>query len=362
MVNYFRPRHHRVIICVSRATFKSKCQSKIKHWTWWAVCNPRSSCFKLYLRFQQLVLPVDKGCESRSPVYSRGSRSPSPTDALSSLAPSSSKSPLSSSKIGTPLPMLPSGSGIYVCKGPDPTLHHLQFHPRTRAILEQITGNDKKTQQQQQQHADKIENLGSGGRTLDKEYSYVKFPRRELPHEYSYPKLIDTYREGDDKISSAKSSFKRSAHLPVEKCNSGGSDPGKVSLVLIGSGSSLGSSSNFDSSHSGGSAGDGKRQHQSTSSKKLFLPSEDAKSGLPCPGGSPAKTSLAGLSPMMTLTCAHCRETFCLEDNRVSGFKTFFIQPFYTIVITGEDFKYKSIRHNTQVIPKDFKSCVHCRF
>jgi hypothetical protein len=266
------------------------------------------------------VLPVDKGCESRSPIYSRGSRSPSPTDALSSLVPSSSKSPISSSKIGAPLPMLPSGSGIYVCKGPDPTLHHLQFHPRTRAILEQITGNDKKTQQQ---HADKIENLGSGARTLDKEYSYVKFPRRELPHEYSYPKLIDNYREGgDDKVSSAKSSFKRSAHLPVEKCNSGGSDPGKVSLVLIGSGSSLGSSSNFDSSHSGGSAaGDSKRPHQS--SKKLFLPSEDAKSGLsglPCPVGSPAKTSLAGLSPMMTLTCAHCRESFCLEDNRVRHF------------------------------------------
>jgi hypothetical protein len=58
---------------------------------------------------------------------------------------------------------------------------------------------------------------------------------------------------------------------------------------------------------------DGKKSHVS---KTLFLTSEDAKSGLTCQG-SPAKTSLAGLSPIVTLTCAHCRETFCLEDNKV---------------------------------------------
>ena len=201
--------------------------------------------------------------------------------------------------------------------------HHLQFHPRTRAILEQITGSEKTLQ-----HSDKIETLGQvsrhGGLNPDKDYPYVKFPRRELPHEYSYPKLIESHREGDDKISSAKSSFKKS-HIPIEKTNSGGSDNGKVSLVLIGSGSSFGSSSNYESSHSG--SVDGKRQQQQAS-KKLFLPSEDAKSGLAC-SGSPAKTSLAGLSPMLTLTCAHCRETFCLEDNRVINSINIFLLVIY---------------------------------
>jgi hypothetical protein len=70
------------------------------------------------------------------------------------------------------------------------------------------------------------------------------------------------------------------------------------------------SSSNYDSSHSGSAEG------KKSVSKKLFLATEDVKAGLTC-SGSPAKTSLAGLSPMVSLTCAHCRENFCLEDNRV---------------------------------------------
>ena len=136
---------------------------------------------------------------------------------------------------------------------------HLQFHPRTRAILEQLTDSAKLApqQQQQQQHtsADKIEILSAGGgRSVDKEYSYVKFPRRDLHHEYSYPKLTESILdEGSNKdkgrLASAKSSFKRQ-HLPIEKTNSGGSEPGKISLVLIGSGSSL-VSSNYESSNSG---------------------------------------------------------------------------------------------------------------
>ena len=214
-------------------------------------------------------------------------------------------SPLSSSKAGLPV-------ALPLSKSYDPSHHHhLQLHPRTRAILEQITGSEKTLH-----HSDRIETPGQisrhGGLNQDKDYPYVKFPRRELPHEYSYPKLIESHSYGEDRISSAKSSFKKS-HIPIEKTNSGGSDNGKVSLVLIGSGSSFGSSSNYESSHSG--SVDGKRQQ--ATSKKLFLPSEDAKAGLAC-SGSPAKTSLTGLSPMLTLTCVHCRETFCLEDNRVT--------------------------------------------
>ena len=106
--------------------------------------------------------------------------------------------------------------------------------------------------------ADRIESLSGGSRSLDKEYSYVKFPRRDLHHEYSYPRLIEmtttttataTSTSDDLRAASTKSSFKRQ-HIPVEKTNSAGSEPGKVSLVLIGSGSSLGSS-NCDSSNSG---------------------------------------------------------------------------------------------------------------
>ena len=106
--------------------------------------------------------------------------------------------------------------------------------------------------------ADRIESLSGGSRSLDKEYSYVKFPRRDLHHEYSYPRLMEmtttttataTSTSDDLRAASTKSSFKRQ-HIPVEKTNSAGSEPGKVSLVLIGSGSSLGSS-NCDSSNSG---------------------------------------------------------------------------------------------------------------
>ena len=102
--------------------------------------------------------------------------------------------------------------------------------------------------------ADKIEILSGGSRSLDKEFSYVKFPRRDLHHEYSYPRLIEAATSAaltsdEAKAASTKSSFKRQ-HIPVEKTNSGGSEPGKVSLVLVGSGSSLGSS-NCDSSNSG---------------------------------------------------------------------------------------------------------------
>ena len=106
--------------------------------------------------------------------------------------------------------------------------------------------------------ADRIESLSGESRSLDKEYSYVKFPRRDLHHEYSYPRLMEmtttttataTSTSDDLRAASTKSSFKRQ-HIPVEKTNSAGSEPGKVSLVLIGSGSSLGSS-NCDSSNSG---------------------------------------------------------------------------------------------------------------
>ncbi len=44
--------------------------------------------------------------------------------------------------------------------------------------------------------ADKVEVSGchsvAAGLNHDKEYPYVKFPWREPPHEYSYPKLVDT--------------------------------------------------------------------------------------------------------------------------------------------------------------------------
>ena len=202
---------------------------------------------------------MEKGGDSRSPVYSRSSRSPSPAEI------SSKASPLSSSK---PLP-LPATKDHH--HHHHHHHHHLQFHPRTRAILEQLTDGEKSQQQQQQVGlSDKIEILGAGtrvgGNILEKEYSYVKFPRRDFPHEYSYPKLVDACKESDDKfLSSGKSSFKRHHH-PIEKSNSGGSEAGKGSLVLVGSGSSIGSSSNYDSSHSG--SADGKKQ----TAKKLFLP------------------------------------------------------------------------------------------
>jgi hypothetical protein len=134
----------------------------------------------------------------------------------------------------------------------------------------------------------------------DKDYSYVKFPLRvEPPHEYSYPKLIDAYRHD--------------ATPPNQQPPSGTTPTKKGTTPPIASEEKASSSSS------------------STSSKKSrrSLPSLV----LPCGGGADEDSSHAPLSPQvdlgsgqlggadnastsMTLTCAHCRESFSHASNR----------------------------------------------
>jgi hypothetical protein len=153
-----------------------------------------------------------------------------------------------------PLPLPPtttsSGSAEYVCMVADPAENPLHYPPRTRYLLEQYGHAGEKT------HfilPDAVGSPKSLETTIscmddDTEYPYVKFPRREPPHEYSYPKLVDTYSAIDEckMSSSTKSSFRRKPEVPpLRKSNSGtGSDPGKI---VVGSGSSCGSTSHFES-------------------------------------------------------------------------------------------------------------------
>lgn len=270
--------------------------------------------------FMQLDLPVDKGCEPRSPVGS--CRTPSPLGALDPTAPVDSKSnspPLGGQgTMSLPTPVPTPVSAALVCTVSDPTHSHLHFPPRTRYIVEQPTSGREKSRILL---SEKIDNLGSHsvgtGLNQDKDSPYVKFPWREPPHEYSYPKLVDTF--ADDGKPSARSSLKRT-HLPIKKSNSGGSDPAKGSLILVGSGSSFGSTSNYDSSISGSGDGKGRGSQPppagNSSSSKLLLPTLDTKPSLTCTGSPP---KAAGGPATMTLTCAHCRESFSMDNNRIGA-------------------------------------------
>ena len=153
-----------------------------------------------------------------------------------------------------PLPLPPtttsSGSAEYVCMVADPADNPLHYPPRTRYLLEQYGHPGEKT------HFILPDAVGSpkslettiSDMADDTEYPYVKFPRREPPHEYSYPKLVDTYSAIDEckMSSSTRSSFRRKPEVPpLRKSNSGtGSDPGKI---VVGSGSSCSSTSHFES-------------------------------------------------------------------------------------------------------------------
>ena len=169
---------------------------------------------------------------------------------------------------------------------------------RTKVFLEQFgTGNEKT-------HfllpADKLD--GHLDDDEDKDYPYVKFARREPPHEYSYPKLVDTYSTIDEAGKAANTSLRSS--FKKTKSNSIGSDSGKV---IVGSGSSC--ESNFDTSLSEQAAADGKRRPISlkdSGSGKLLLPSVEKKgSSLTKPGAS-----------SVMLTCVNCRETYAPESNK----------------------------------------------
>ena len=273
------------------------------------------------LPFQQLDLPLEKQrCDPLSPTGSSSGRSPSPTDDPDlpfpkSLSPPPPLPPLPPSVTSLPLPKPPTSQQQHNAT-PEVT-SELKFSlnfvpppplPRTKFFLEQFNAGNEKT------HfllpADKLDGvMGNHLDEEDKDYPYVKFARREPPHEYSYPKLVDTYSTIDEgtKSSSARSSFKKS----IKKSNSCGSDSGKV---IVGSGSSCESTSNFDSSLSGsaegGGGGGGKGRTTISlhdgSSGKLLLPSVDKKtSSLPAKGGS-----------SVLLTCMHCRATFTPESNK----------------------------------------------
>ena len=254
-----------------------------------------------------------------SPAGSSSGRSPSPTDdpdlpipPSKSISPPPPLPPPPPSVTSLPLPKPPTSqqhnattevtselkSGLNFA--PPPPL------PRTKFFLEQFgTGNEKT-------HfllpADKLDGvMGNHLDEEDKDYPYVKFARREPPHEYSYPKLVDTYSTIDEctKSSSARSSFKKS----IKKSNSCGSDSGKV---IVGSGSSCESTSNFDSSLSGSADVGGGGKGRTTislhdgSSGKLLLPSADKKNSSLPKGGTSSTL----------LTCAHCRATFTPENNK----------------------------------------------
>jgi hypothetical protein len=182
----------------------------------------------------------------------------------------------------------------------DPSLKQQIYPQRTRFILEQYNGNEKT-------HfllPEKLDDIGLPHleEDDDKEYPYVKFARREPPHEYSYPKLVDTYSTIDEsKIVSTRSSFKKS-NASIKKSNSGISDAGKIVVGSVSSGESY-----FDTSLSGSGDGKSKTLHD-CSSNKLLLPSIDKKSVSPKPGA-------LGL-PSVMLTCVYCRQSFTQDHNK----------------------------------------------
>ena len=156
----------------------------------------------------------------------------------------------------------------------------------------------------------------------DKDYSYVKFPpsrhhRMEPPHEYSYPKLIDAYKSE----SAALTAVGSSTTPPLIK-------PGPLTSGSEGKGPAGGGHSSSSSSTSS------KKSRRSLPS--LVLPcvagshvEEEPSSSTPPFSGiggrglltsSPASNH--GLladnleSSTMTLTCAHCHESFSHASNR----------------------------------------------
>ena len=215
-----------------------------------------------------------------------------------------------------PLPPPPPGTAPYVCESQNQLQH---FAPQMKHLLEQYsTGKGSTHILLPEKKLVSGPGYGLSDEDDGKDLSYVKFARREPPHEYSYPNLVDTFSGREDHNRSIKTttttttttrgSFKKPViGSDMIKSQSGSSDVAKDSIVIVGSGSSCESTSNFDSSLSW--SGEGKvRGNQSAETSKLLLPTPEKK----------VKSSVSMYnSPTALQTCTNCRETFTNDNNRI---------------------------------------------
>lgn len=257
--------------------------------------------------FQQLDLPVDK---PNTEPLSRGIATPT----KGGVGPGRSPSPPSSSEQGS------TGQ------------HHHNLHQHMPVSLSKSASpSHNKTTPTSRYLLSSSENLKGGGLggglppvphprmssersklLQDKDYSYVKFPpsrhRMEPPHEYSYPKLIDAYK--------TESATLAATTPPLIK-------PGPPSGSEKGNGGNSSSSSSTSSKKSRRSlpslvlpcvAGSNVEEEPSSST-----PPFSGVGGRGILTSSPASNHglLENLeTSTMTLTCAHCHESFSHASNR----------------------------------------------
>jgi len=257
--------------------------------------------------FMQLDLPVDK---PNTEPLSRGIATPT----KGGVGPGRSPSPPSSSEQGS------TGQ------------HHHNLHQHMPVSLSKSASpSHNKTTPTSRYLLSSSENLKGGGLggglppvphprmssersklLQDKDYSYVKFPpsrhRMEPPHEYSYPKLIDAYK--------TESATLAATTPPLIK-------PGPPSGSEKGNGGNSSSSSSTSSKKSRRSlpslvlpcvAGSNVEEEPSSST-----PPFSGVGGRGILTSSPASNHglLENLeTSTMTLTCAHCHESFSHASNR----------------------------------------------